>query len=576
MSFRPAKLGKDPKYAISDPGYEYIPGVTGTFFGPLAARWGIEGKPATLEARTHLYNGLMPNGRWPFLRPDVLKKFRPVHGGNFHSCKDMDLWATQQPDWVRARYERLFCETANEVVREKILPELTTRRGRGGREKLPAEALAVTFVHKEASGHYHLHVLVEFHNVGVGPDGQLRALDNKVLFRRQGIYSVEFEAKLFHRVRNEFGLELRPQGRTMGLKGLEHLRDLKTPRQEEMHEELKAKGLPVTPKTLHYAAVKTHRARQDGQTMQQILRRTRLWAYSRGVNANRATVQPRQKFSRWYQEWMALRSVKAAVKAVDKAGRHVSFDEFRRVALRKTAWRQADPARVDRILADVEARPDAYGLREIDKGVYATLRTEISRARWELSLSALAGKRPRRPSELAMDRLRLSSKPPSLAQERLARQLLRRRAAVIDRPTVAAKVAVDAFRADNRRVFAVAPESTRRQIQRHFDVPVHDPNELAARLGKTSAWDTFIAMRSGPRWRSLEHVERLYKRARAPRLTLTRDDVLLIDARKASHHALKTIARSARKAKATVILINTDVPPARGRTIQRNDPDRGL
>src|SRR5690606_28049915 len=110
---------------------------------------------------------------------------------------------------------------------------------------------------------------------------------------------------------------------------------------------------------------------------------------------------------------------------------------------------------------------------------------------------------------------------------------------------------------DNRRVFAVASDATRERIQRHFKVGVQDPNELANKLRRATAWETFLAMRSGPRWRSLEHVEQLRKLAKKPKVVLTKNDVLLIDARRASYHALKTIARCARKAGATVIIINS-------------------
>src|SRR5581483_7522535 len=108
--FRPAALGHDPGYALSDPGHEYLPGVTETWMGPLAARWGIEGRRASLTLREHLYRGIGLDGE--ILLPHASGRFRPVHGGNFHASKSLDAWLVMQDTHTRRKAMRAFAECA--------------------------------------------------------------------------------------------------------------------------------------------------------------------------------------------------------------------------------------------------------------------------------------------------------------------------------------------------------------------------------------------------------------------------------------------------------------------------------
>ena len=129
-----------------------------------------------------------------------------------------------------------------------------------------------------------------------------------------------------------------------------------------------------------------------------------------------------------------------------------------------------------------------------------------------------------------------------------------------------------AYEADGRRVFGVGAGRTAGQLGRTLDLRVEDPEAFARRLSKKPLLDVALAMRQGPRWRSLRHMEQLHRQFRAPELRLQRRDVVVLDTRSANQHAVRFVAQKARKAGATVVWISDAVTPEVVRTQSR---DRG-
>ena len=567
---RPGKQGKDPGYALSDPGAEYIPGLTETWLGPLAALWGVEGQRATLEARTNLFNCKTPDGSREIPLHVAPKNYRPVHGVNSFAGKSLNAWIAGQEPEARERAERLFVKCVVETLKADVLPHLASRVGKGGTSTVPTAALATVHKHvTDSAGHYCLHAYVEVHNVGRCPDGKERAVDNTPLFTKQRMNTMFVESRVAHAFHKEFGLVLRhgPVG-TLEVKGLEALRPVKTPRQQQMIAEMLAAKVEPTPAARHWAARKTHLPRDPLLTVAAAVTRTRTWAQAAGVNARAAAVDAARGTSELYEQVKAEKAVRRAVKAVDRIGQRVSREELRAVALCEGVRARADPARVDALVTKAAAAPARHGLVRLADGHFSTKGVEQARASWGASLEKLGRKAATPPTQLALDRLHLRERPPAAYAAAKAADLGRSRVAVVDAPSESARAAVDGYRAAGRRVFAVGPGRTAGEVQRLAGTPPEAVEAFARRLGKTPLPQTVRELRRH-RWRSADHLGALIRQARRPAVRLERSDVLVLDARHASHRALKDIAAHARRAKATVIVIHEG--PLRPEPL----PDRG-
>ena len=121
----------------------------------------------------------------------------------------------------------------------------------------------------------------------------------------------------------------------------------------------------------------------------------------------------------------------------------------------------------------------------------------------------------------------------------------------------------------------VASEHTSGEIQSRLGLRPETPEAFAARLGKVPHARVFRvgAHAGGP---PVTWNRSITCSARMPKLTLDKDDVILLDVRHANHHAVKAIAVSAKAAGTTVILLKDamDALPAAGRVRPGRDRHR--
>lgn len=554
--WRPATLGRDVDYAPADPGHEYLPGFTESFFGPLAVEWGIYGVRSTRTLRANLYRGMTPDGTRQLLTRLDFEKYRPVVGGNFHATLSLDAWLASQPEAVRNRAERLFAQAAREVA-DRILEQLTDR-GRSGAPagETPVKTLATLYLHKTNSiGHYHLHALLEIHNLGLRPDGTYRALDNSPLFDGQGMFSVEFAARLRHLLYREFGLVTKFTEKGLEVEGLEALRGLKTPRREQMEREIAEKGLPVTPKTLHWAGMKTHAARDTALTVGAAVSRFLGWLRTKLAEKVTTRSEGVRTTSLLREQRKADDAVRAAAKAVSRGGTHVSDQQLGNLALYAGLQTGVDPKLLDSALASAAQDPARFGLTLLPNGSYSTTKVEKSRARWGRAVTRLRELKPIPPSEAAMSvaRVRHSSMPTHHFE--YAVTVAWSRGFVASAPQPGLVLVADAFRAAHRTVHIVSATQTKREMQAAFQTPVGDVHAFAQRLGKPPWRDAMREVSRKKAW-TIRAVYREWCRARRPKVRLTRRDLVVVDARYASHHAVRDILCVARAAGATVHMIS--------------------
>ena len=554
--FRPATAGRRPGYALSDPGHEYIPDVTECWLGPLADEWHLRLSRATLTERDNLYRHKSPDGRTDLLPHVELKRYRPVHAAVFHASKSFNAWLVEQAPQVRQRAKAVFARCAAEIFEQEIALDLRARTQKDGRGSVAVKTIAVAFVHEtNAAGHYHLHVHLEIHNVGRSADGKYRAVDNKPLYRDQRLYSMAFQVKVMNAVYREFGLETRPGPKGLSIKGYEALRDVKTPRQEQIEARLDELNLAPTPKARARASRDTHARRDPKLTVAEALRRSVAWLKAKGLAHLRAVVAKVKETSILREERLAERSIRKAVRVVSGAGRNVTYREFCMLARFEAGVRRVSAPHFERELAAIKNRPGRYGMSAVAPGLLTTDRIERSRAKWgrAVSAQALAWAKPPRASAVRAARVKNAGLP--VEEVATAVSAMRKRVHVAEGLSPGHKVMHDAYRADRRRrVFVVSGEGSAAQLRRVVGSPVQDADAFATRLETTPLWDTFLELRRH-RWRSLDHVGRLTKQIRQPAERLTRRDLVILDARGTSQHAVAKIVACARKAKASVVVI---------------------
>lgn len=518
--FRPARMPRDPKYALGDPGHVYIPDLTQTYLGPLAKVLGIHGDYAGLTGRTNLYKGLTPFTAAPLLTGGVPKHYRPVIGGNFHATKTLDIWLSSLPEVERKRAEMLFIECCKEVVEKRILPDMERRTGHAGagaREKV--KAMAVLFQHStNAAGHYHFHVLVEIHNAGKTPNGEIRALAGDVLFANQGRYSLEVEARVMLAFHKKHNLVLRPNDRgSLEVDGVKADK-IPTLRQTQITQALAQLGLSPTPKNRDRAARHNRQPRDPGLTVAAAAAGTRTWFRARGVDGRRAVLIPFPPTSRLAEDKKAEVAVTRALVKAQRLAARFSFKSLHTVALREALHLRADPDRVAARMSAIARSSDErerYGMRLLPNGLVTTAKIEQ-----------------------AHDRL-----------FEAARQLGKNGLVMSgggERPATDLRSMLAGFAASGSRVHVVAGPATRAELGDATGKRPELPEAFAARLSGTPNKDVFLKALRRPTREAAEA---------APELALGRDDVVVLDVRRTATRAAAHIAETAARVGATVVII---------------------
>lgn len=554
---RPAKLSRDPGYGLSDPGAEYVENVLGCWLGPLAKRLGVEGKEATLEGRTNVFSGLDPSGRVRLFNVDDPKKFRPVIGGNFFAPKSLCAWLAFAPDKTRREVERAYAEEVKATVLEKILPDLKARAKKAGRELQPAELMCFIDKHTtDSAGQYRLHYQVSIVARGRCADAVFRSLDNSPLFEKQWAYSLDTDSRIAPRLLEEQGIALKPgPSGTLEVDGLEDFRRVETPMRERIMKALKEAGRKVTAKTIHFEALRQRGAEKVRVATETALANTREWVRQAGVDVRKAVIRRTPKPNELLKQKAAELAVWKAKRLVDAVGVPVTRSEFALLAKAEGTRLFANPVRVDARIAEVFRHPLEHGMFPAGPGRVTTDGIEAARRKADTAVTKMAKRRARRPSRRAIASLSIGPTPAAAHQVATALRQFTRRATRLDAPTPALGHFVRAHQADGRRVITAGAPQHAAEFARAVDRRPEHPDVLAARLDKPGVWKSFLRLRS-VRWKSFDHFVEVAKASRRPDLKLTKDDVVVLDARHANQRAVATICKAAKKARAQLVIIN--------------------
>lgn len=198
-------------------------------------------------------------------------------------------------------------------------------------------------------------------------------------------------------------------------------------------------------------------------------------------------------------------------------------------------------------------------MRYVEPGLLTTNRIERSQAKWGRALIKISSEKASPPSELAIQKARSLNARVPVATVEEALSVLPCRTLKASSANTGVKLVHDAYASDERRrVYVVASELAPKDVRRLGTAPVN-PDSLARRVKLTSLADTFFFELRKHRLRLPHHAAEVAEHLRKPKVKFTRRDLVIVDTRNASHHAVATVVAKAKKAKATLLVI-TDQP----------------
>jgi len=247
----------------------------GRWLGEGAARLGLidaagtgpdQGDRVEREALLNLFAGCDAHGL-PLVQNADAKDRQPGWDLTFSAPKSVStIWAVADADTRHAIQEAHFA--ALKEALHYIEEGATTRRGKGGEHKEPAQLLIATFEHgtsRAQDPQLHTHALVL--NIGMRPDGTTGTLESQSFYRSKMAAGSLYRAELSHRLQG-LGFEIEREKSTFEVKGVpQPLQEEFSKRRAEIEAALEKQG-KTSARAAAFAAlgtreVKEHRARDE-------------------------------------------------------------------------------------------------------------------------------------------------------------------------------------------------------------------------------------------------------------------------------------------------------------------------
>jgi conjugative relaxase-like TrwC/TraI family protein len=295
----------------------------GRWMGSGAAALGLHGQ---VDAKTlrRLLDGFAPDGT-PLVKNAGHEKHRPGWDLTFSADKSLSLlWAFADYE-TRKQIEEAVLTAVDRTIRQYIEKEAAfCRVGKGGHEKVPAQVVAAVFPHgtsRALDPELHFHAL--FTNLGVCPDGKVRTLADRELYRHKMTSGVYFRVDTEHEVKGRWHLEVeRPLDSKGNPKNVWRLKTVPveqtrffSKRRQEIEKQLGADGLESAAAAA-VACLKTRPIKELIPPRKELYRIWRQQAEQQGFSLDwvRRTLKP----SRGQQQDSAAQYREALAAAVSK------------------------------------------------------------------------------------------------------------------------------------------------------------------------------------------------------------------------------------------------------------------
>ena len=240
-----AALGGNLRYYLDLANVEYFHDggePAGRWFGRGATALGLAGV-ADKEAVTNLAKGLSPDASRKLIQLGKGKNHQAGWDLTFSAPKSVSVaWAVAD-DELRQKIQQCHDQAVNRALEFLQDNVLVSRTGKGGKELVSADMVAVTFQHGTSRANdpqLHTHSLVM--NVAVS-NGKTRTILSKPLYQMKMTAGALYRSELSYLLQLETGLRIQPDGFAFKVKGIgQAVVDLFSKRRQQVEAALASNG----------------------------------------------------------------------------------------------------------------------------------------------------------------------------------------------------------------------------------------------------------------------------------------------------------------------------------------------
>ncbi len=240
-----AAIGGNLRYYLELASVEYyLKGgePPGLWFGRGAVSLGLEGT-ADKKDIANLAKGLSPNGKKKLIQLQKGKEHQAGWDLTFSAPKSVSVvWAVGDAE-LRRKIQQCHDEAVRKTLEYIQDNLLTSRTGKGGKQIVQADMVAVTFQHgtsRAADPQLHTHSLIM--NLAVS-DGKTRTILSKPLYQWKMTLGALYRSELSHQIQQQTGLRIEADGFAFKVRGIaQGLVELFSKRRQEVEAALGALG----------------------------------------------------------------------------------------------------------------------------------------------------------------------------------------------------------------------------------------------------------------------------------------------------------------------------------------------
>lgn len=229
----------------------------GTWSGAGAEAQGLQ-DTVSKEVLANLFRGYPPDGTEPWVQNADSASRVPAWDTVCSPPKSVSVLWSQADFHIRKQIEQAH----NEAVHKKnqYLEDVVgyCRKGKGGTEHIRAKLIMANFLHgvnRDLDPQLHTHTLIL--NLGICDDGQIRALDGRLIYKYKMAAGAVYRAELAHQLRQRLGVRIIPKKTWFEIAGVpQALCDHFSKRRQAIVAELGEDRLEIA-SAAAYAALKT-------------------------------------------------------------------------------------------------------------------------------------------------------------------------------------------------------------------------------------------------------------------------------------------------------------------------------
>ena len=240
-----AALGGNLRYYLDLANIEYFHDggePPGQWYGRGAKALGLQGT-ADKDAVKNLAKGLSPDGSKKLIQIRKDKEHQAGWDLTFSAPKSVSVaWAVADDD-LRRKIQQCHDQAVNRTLEFLQDNVLVSRTGKGGKELVKADIVAVTFQHGTSRANdplLHTHSLIM--NIAVS-NGKTRTILSKPLYQTKMTAGALYRSELSYLIQRETGLRIRADGFAFKVKGISQaVVDMFSKRRQQVEAALASNG----------------------------------------------------------------------------------------------------------------------------------------------------------------------------------------------------------------------------------------------------------------------------------------------------------------------------------------------